>query len=173
MPQSTADLQQLKGIGAARAKRLSDAGLDTFAKIAQAGEKALKGLPGMNPNAAASILEQARQLAHLQAPGSPSREERMKQHLMEVRQQVEAVAQATKERFQQDLAGKRGKKLSADLIRMEDALMRMDGKGKKRRKRAEKALTVAEKRISGLNDVSLKKVRKGLKRARKAVLKAL
>ena len=173
MTRTAAELQQLKGIGAVLANRLIDAGLDSFTRIAEAGNEGLKAIPGINPRATHAIVKQARQLAELEAPDTPDREEGMKQHLLEVRQKVEQLALSTRERFRHDLLGKRGKKLSADLIRVEDALTRMNGNGKKRRKRAERALTQVEKRLAGLNEASIRKVRKGVKRARKAALKAL
>lgn len=172
MAKSAADLQQLKGVGAVLAKRIFDAGFDTFDKLAQAGEEGLKKIPGIPSRAIASIVEQARQRADVKPEASPERKEAIKRHLLEVRQRVEALAQSARERFQQKLAGKQGKKLSSDLIRMEDALTQMDSGGKKQSKRAEKALTKAEKRIAGLDEAGLKKVHKGLKKARKAVLRA-
>jgi len=90
-----------------------------------------------------------------------------------VREKVETLAQATRDRFQEKLAGKTGKKLTSDLVRIEDALGQMGGTGKKRSKRTAKALIKAEKRVTGLEEASLKKIRKSLKRARKAVLKAM
>lgn len=172
MAKSAADLQQLKGVGAVLAKRIFDAGLTTFDKIAQAGEEGLKKISGISPSATASIVEQARQRAGVKPEAPPEGNEALKRHLLEVRRRVEALAQSVRDRFQQKLAGKQGKKLSSDLIRMEDALTQIDVGGEKQSKRSEKALTKAEKRIAGLDEAGLKKVHKGLKRARKAVLRA-
>lgn len=172
MVQTAADLQQLKGVGAILAKRLFDAGFDSFDKIALAGEEGLKRVRGISPRSIGSLVEQAKQLSHAPEPGHPEREEAVKRQLSEVREKIQTLAESARGRFQQDLAGKSGKKLSSDLIRIEDALVKMDGVGKKRSKRAGKALTKAEKRIAGLEDAGLKKIHKGLKRARKAVLKA-
>ncbi|HBG04454.1 MAG: hypothetical protein A2075_03420 [Geobacteraceae bacterium GWC2_58_44] len=173
MVQTAADLQQLRGVGSILAKRLFDAGFDSFDKIAQAGEEGLKRVRGISPRAVGSILEQANELARSAQSGHPGRQEAMKEHLAEVREKMHSLALSARDRFQQDLAGKSGKKLSSDLIRIEDALLQMDGVGRKRFKRAGKALIKAEKRVTGLEDASLKKVRKGVKRARKAVLKGL
>lgn len=173
MVQTAADLQQLKGVGRILGKRLFDAGLDSFEKIAQAGEDGLKKVRGVSPRAISSIVEQAKQLSEAPQPGHAEREEIVKKHLAEVREKIQTLAHSTRDRFQQDLSKKGGKKLSADLIRIEDALVKIDAGGRKGAKRAGKALIKAEKRVTGLEDSSLKKVRKGLKRARKAVLKAL
>ena len=173
MVQMAADLQRLKGIGSILAKRLYDAGFDSFTKIAQAGEEGLKKVRGISPRAVTSILEQAKQLSDAPQPGRQEREDAVKKQLAEVREKIETLAHSTRDRFQKDLAGRSSKKLTADLVRIEDALVKIDGGGRKRSKRAGKALIKAEKRVVGLEDASLKKVRKGLKRARKAVLKAL
>jgi len=172
MVQTAADLQQLKGIGRILAKRMYDAGFDSFAKIAHAGEEGLKRVRGISPRAIGQIVEQAKQLAQAPELGHADRAEAVQRHLSEVREKIQNLAQSTRDRYQADLTGKRGKKLSYDLVRIEDALIKMDDGGRKRSKRAGKALIKAEKRITGLEDASLKKVRKGLKRARKAMLNA-
>lgn len=173
MVQTAADLQQLKGVGSILAKRLFDAGLDTFSKIAQAGEEGLKKVRGINPRAIGSILEQAKQLSEAPQSGHAQRVETVKKQLSEVREKIETLALETRERFRKELTGRCGKKVTSDLVRIEDALLQMAEVGGKRSKRAGKALVKAEKRVTGLEDASLKKVRKGLKRARKAVLKVL
>ena len=173
MVQSTADLKKLKGVGMILGKRLYDAGFDSFAKIVQAGEEGLKKVRGVSPRTISSILEQARELAVIEHHGESEAAGGMQQRVSEVREKVETLAQATRDRFAEEMSGKCGRKLSADLIRMENALGQMHDFGKKRSRRAGKALAKAEKRVAGLEDASLKKVRKGFKRARKAVLSAL
>lgn len=173
MVQTAAELQQLKGVGRVLGKRLYDAGFDSFKKIAQAGEEGLNKVRGITPRNVKGILEQAKQLSEAPHPADPAAAEALQQRLSEVREQVQALAQTTRQRFQEKLSGRSGKKLSADLVRIEDTLERMQDSGKKGSKRVAKALAKAQKRVIGLEDASLKKVRKGLKRARKAVLKAL
>lgn len=173
MVQTAADLEQLKGVGKVLAKRLYDAGFDSFAKIAQAGEEGLKKVRGVNPRYLGSILEQARQLSETAHTGSQARVEALKQRLNEVKEQVQVLTETTRQRFQEELSGKSGKKLTSDLVRIEDALEQMNVGGKKKSKRAGKALIKAQKRVAGLEDASLKKVHKGLKRARKTMLRAL
>lgn len=173
MVQSTADLKRLKGVGMVLGKRLYDAGFDSFAKIAEAGEEGLKKIRGMSPRTLSSIVEQSRQLA-----GGARREETepadaMQQRVAEVRDKVETLAEKTRDRFGEEMNARCGRKLSSDLNRIEMALLQMHDFGKKRCKRADKALIKAEKRVTGLEDATLKKVRKGFKRAKKAVLKAL
>ena len=173
MVQSTADLKQLKGVGMILGKRLYDAGFDSFAKIVQAGEEGLRKVRGVSPRTIGSILEQSRKLAGIEQHEESEPAGVMQQRVSEVREKVETLAQTTRDRFSEEMSGKCGRKLSADLVRMENALGQMHDFGKKRSKRASKALVKAEKRVMGLEDATLKKVRKGFKRARKAVLSAL
>lgn len=173
MVQSTADLKQLKGVGMILGKRLYDAGFDSFTKIAQAGEEGLKRVRGVSMRSIRSILEQSRELAGLERNKESEPADAMQQRVSEVREKIESVAQTTRDRFSEEMTGKCGKKLSSDLARIENALVQMHDFGRKRSKRASKALIKAEKRVSGLEEASLKKIRKGFKRARKAVLKAL
>jgi len=174
MSQTPEDFQQqLKGIGRILAKRLFDAGFDSYAKLVQAGEEGLKKVRGIPPRSVASILAQAGELAAGAHTDRQEREESLQRRLCEVKEQLQTLALTTRGRFQDELAGKSGKKLSCDLVRIEDALERVHDGGKKGAKRAGKALAKAQKRVAGLEEASLKRVRKGLKRARKAVLKAL
>jgi hypothetical protein len=174
MVQTAAELQQLKGIGRILAKRMQNAGLDSFAKIAQAGEDELKKIGGIKPHNISSIQEQAKQFAEASHSEKLARVEALQQRLTEVKEQVQTLAEGTRQRFQEVMGGKCGKKLSADLVRIEDTLQGIDFKSKKGARRASKALDKVTKRVTGLaEDASLKKVRKTIKRARKAALKAV
>jgi len=172
MVQTAAELQQLKGIGRILVQRLLEAGLDSFAKIVQAGEEGLKKVRGLNPRNINSILEQAKLLSKASHTGRLARVEALQQRLSEVKENVQSLAETTRQRFPEELTGKCGKKLTSDLVRIEDALEQMNNGGKKGSKRAAKALSKAQKRLAGLEGASLKKVHKGLKKARKAVLSA-
>jgi hypothetical protein len=174
MEQPASDLQQLKGIGRVLVKRLQDAGLDSFAKIAQGGETQLTKISGINPLKITSIVDQAKLLAEVEPAAAPAADGALQQRLVEVKEQVRTLAEASLERFQQELEGKPGKKLVQDLARMETTLGLISFKGKKKSRRSGKALKRVQKRMAGLAaDAGLKKVRKTLKRARKAVLKAV
>ena len=173
MLKSAEELQQLKGVGRILGKRLYDAGFDSFKKIVEAGEEGLQKVRGINPRAVASILEQARQLSGAAHASATARLEAVQLQVAGMRDKIQTLAQVARDRFQEELAGKCGKKLSSDLIRIEDTLQRLADGGKKRAKRAGKVLLKAEKRVTGLEQASLKKLRKGLKRARKTVQKAL
>ncbi|GAW66292.1 DNA-binding protein [Geoanaerobacter pelophilus] len=173
MVQSTEDLKRLRGVGIVLGKRLFDAGFDSIAKIAEAGEEGLKKVRGVSPRAISSIVDQSRQLAGMSQHPGKGPEEVMQRRVAEVRGMVETLAEKTRDRFGQEMSKGCGKKISSDLNRIEMALLQMHDFGKKRSKRVDKALVKAEKRVTGLEDATLKKVRKGFKRAKKAVLKAL
>lgn len=168
-----ADLQQLKGVGRVLSKRLQEMGLDSLEKIAQADEEVLKKISGINPRMVPSILQQAKALSGAPSAATEERAEAMRRLLSEVKGKVETLVDVTRQRFPDDLTGKHGKKISRDLGRIVDALEKIGSYGKKRCKRAGKALEKAEKRVEGLQEASLRKVHKGLKKARKTVLKAL
>jgi len=168
------DLRKLKGIGSILVKRLQEAGLDSFAKVAQGGEEELGKISGINPRNIPSILEQARQLSEAAQTGAVTGIEALQLRLSAAKLKLQTLAETTRERFQEELAGKWGKKLGCDLVRMEETLNSLSFEGKKCSKRAGKALSKMDKRVAGLaEDASLKKLHKTLKRARKAVQKAV
>jgi len=173
MVQSAAALQRLRGVGKVLAKRLQEAGLTSFSSIAQAGEVGLGKVPGINPRAAGSIQEQANELSRDEQPGDEAGDQAVKERLSGVREKIQSVARATRNRFRDRLTGKCGKKLTSDLVRIEDALAKMSKGGPKRSKRIGKALSKVERRLTGLEDSGLMKVGKGLKKVRKWLLKAV
>ena len=173
MVKKAADLQQLKGVGRVLSKRLQEMGLDSLEKIAQAGEEVLKKISGINPRMVTSILQQAKALSEAPSAAAEERAEAMKNHLAELKGKVQGLIDVTWQRFPDELTGKHGRKISKDLVRIVAGLEKIGECGKKRCKRAGKALIKAEKRVEGLQEASLRKVHKGLKKARKAVLKVL
>lgn len=175
MKQTAANLQQLKGVGSILIKRFQEAGLDNFAKIAQASEEDLKKVKGINPRNILSIKEQAEKLADGSHPERQALIEAVKLSLGEIRDQIKALAEQTRQRIgEEELAGKCGRKLNAELVRLEDTLANLKLEGKKGARRSGKALKKVHKRVTGIaEDASVKKVRKTLKRARKAARKAV
>lgn len=163
------ELQAIRGIGPVLAQRLLDAGHDSFAAIAALGEEGLGRIRGVNPRAIPAIIAQAAAMA---APGSATREERLKTlqgSLAGLRQSVQTLTATARDRFADQLDGKAGRKLTAALLRFVTALEKLEGSAGKKLKRTGKGLVKAEKRLEGLADAGLKDVRKGLKRARKAL----
>jgi hypothetical protein len=173
MAQSAKELQQLKGIGDVLAQRLKDAGLESYNDLVGAGEEGLKKIRGLNPQAIPSILVQAKELSQVKDAAKAERIEAIRMRIGALREKLNRLAETTRERFSKELEGKCGKKLNGNLDRTFQALDRMDKAALKKMKRAVRGLIKAEKGVEGLEEAGLKKVRKRLKRSRKALVKAL
>lgn len=169
MSKAAKELQKIRGIGEVLAQRLAETGLDTFDKIAVAGEDELRRIKGVNPRTLQSIIGQAAELAKDAGSGRAQRVAVLKAAAGTVREQVEAVARSVRDRFNDELQGKAGKKAEKELQRMTTALERVEGSLETRLKRAGKGLAKAEKRLAGLSEAGLKGVGKGLRRARKSL----
>jgi ERCC4-type nuclease len=173
MTTSIKELQQIKGIGEILAKRLCDAGIDSFAAITKAGESGLKTIKGINPRAIQAILDQA---SILSADAGTSKEERaakVRGKCLALKQSIQSIAESAKGRLAETLEGKTGEKLTTTLVRLIDTLDKVEETAHKRIKRAGKAVTKAEQRIEKLADAGHKDLRKGLKKARKSLRRAL
>ncbi|GFO55093.1 hypothetical protein GMSM_21000 [Geomonas sp. Red276] len=96
----------------------------------------------------------------------------LEQQAAGVRDHARNLAREAQDRFAAKLGGKAGKKLSADLVRIEEALRALPD-GRRRSHRAGKAMKKAEKRLTGLEGSGLDRIRKGIRRARKALDKAI
>lgn len=189
--QTINDLRQLKGIGDILAQRLVQGGLDTFAKIAAAGEKGLRAVKGINPLQVPAIVEQAKELAGSkqtdkglksqkeikaekpQKAEKAARVEELQAKSAELRDRLQHLANTARDRFAEELSGSVGKKLTRDLVSSLDALALLEEKLGKRLKQSGKVLLKAEKRLAGLAESELKKIRKGVKKTKKALKKAV
>lgn len=173
MKDTMKELQKIKGIGEILSRRLVEAGYDTHGKIAAAGEEALKAIRGINPRAISSIIVQASELAGEAGKARERRVEELKAAAATLKGQVEGIARGVRDRFADELQGKRGKKIEKELLKMVSALERVEGKIGKRVKRAGKGLAKAEARLAGLAEQGTKGVGKGLKKARKSLKRVL
>lgn len=163
------ELEKIKGIGAVLAKRLADAGHDTAAKVAAAGEEGLRKIKGINPRAIPSIVAQAAELAKEKGKEKAKLVEELKAAATTLREQVEGIARSVRDRFGDELQGKTAKKIEKEVLKVVGALERVEGRLGKRTRRAGKGLAKAERRLAGLADAGLKGVGKGLKKARKSL----
>ena len=165
------ELQQIKGIGDVLAVRLLEAGHDSFAKIVKLGESGLKEIKGINPKAIPDIIEQAARLSETKPGTKDEKIAALKKSLHGLRQSVQELTGAARDRFSEKLAGKTGKKVTESLVRFIDAIEKLEEKAGKKVKRAGKAVMKAEEHLEGLAETGLKELRTGLKRARKALQK--
>jgi len=163
------ELQQIKGIGDVLAKRLLESGHDSFAKIVKLGESGLRKVQGINQKAVPDIVAQAARLAAADNGDRDTKAAVLKESLQGLRQSVQGLATIAKDRFSEKLAGKTGRKLTDALVRFLDALEELEGKTGKKLKRTGKVVVKAEQHLDGLAEAGLKDLRKGLKRARKAL----
>lgn len=171
MDKKGVDLKKLKGVGDVLARRLAEAGHDTFAKVAAAGEEGLKLIRGINPRMIPSILSQAAELA---GEGKEERERRvaeLKKTAANLKEQMQNVALDLKERFKDELAGKGVKKMGKELVKIIDSLGEVEEKLEIKVKRTGKSLAKAEKELAGLAEAGLKRSGKVLKKVRKSIQK--
>ena len=179
MKESMSEVQKLAGVGAITAQRLKAAGLDTFAALVAAGEEGLRAVPGINPKIIPAILEQAASFASQAAApeivltepvlSEPESTDDLKTLTAELRTTLQEIAQAVRERFPEELAGKIGHKLTRNMVAGVDALYALDESAQRRPKRSRRALEKARKRLNGLAETDLTQIRKGLKQVRKGL----
>ena len=169
MKHAMTELQRLKGVGEVLSRRLVDAGIDSHARIVDAGEEGLAKIRGMNPRMLGSIVAQARELADEVKQGRAERVAALRQQANALREQVQTIALNVRDRFGTEATGKLGKKVEKELVKMITSLEMLEGKLEGRVKKAGKRLVKAEKRLAGLADSGLKGVGKGLKKARKSL----
>jgi uncharacterized protein YaaN involved in tellurite resistance len=153
------------------AKRFLDAGYDTFAKIAAAGEEGLKKIPGVNPRMLSGIVAQAAEFAQEAAQMRTRKVAELKQRVSGLKAQVQDIAVHVRDRFGEEVAGKTGKKVEQEILKVITSLERAEEQLENRLKKAGKGLAKTEQRLTVLAEDSLKGFGKGLKKARKSLQK--
>jgi len=161
------ELQQLKGVGEILSRRFIEAGYDTFGKIAAAGEEGLRKIPGINPRLLTSIVAEAAALSADMVQGRAHKVAALKQRTAGLKEQVQGIAISIRDRFQDEVAGKAGRKLEKEILKVIDTLETVESRLETRVKGAGKVLLKAERKLEGLTVSGLKKVATGLKKARK------
>jgi SMC interacting uncharacterized protein involved in chromosome segregation len=161
------ELKRLKGVGEVVSLRLAEAGHDTLAKVAAAGEDGLRKIQGINQRMVPAILEQAGQLAGEGRATKAQKVEELKRHAAGLKHKVQGVALRLRDNFQEELAGKAGKKVEKQIMKVIASLEKVEGKLETRVKKAGKGMEKAEKNLSLLAAAGLADISKGLKKARK------
>lgn len=169
MTNSMKELLQIRGIGKVLAQRLIAAGNDSCAKVAALGEEGLKELKGINHQAIPAILEQATQLAKQAGNDRETRIAALKEFAATLRQSVQDLTASARAHLSDDLTKKAERKLTDALIDFLVTLEKVEGRAHKRIKRTGRGLAKAGARLEGLAEADLKSIRKGLKRANKAL----
>jgi 3-methyladenine DNA glycosylase/8-oxoguanine DNA glycosylase len=169
MSLTTKELQQIKGIGEVLAVRLLEAGHDSFAKIVKLGESGLNEIKGINRRAIPEIIEQANRLIEKKPDKKDEKVAALKGSLQGLRQSVQNLTGAAKDRFSEKLSGKTGRKLTDSIVSFIETVDKLENKAGKKLKRSGKVVKKAEQHLEGLAEAGLGELRKGLKRAKKAL----
>jgi tRNA A37 threonylcarbamoyladenosine synthetase subunit TsaC/SUA5/YrdC len=168
-------LMQLKGLGAASARRLVAAGIDDFAKLAAAGEEQLRAIRGLNPRSVPLILEAAAARAALDdtAGGKEAEAGRLVEIAHRLQEMVGQFA-ALLEVAQEEQPGKKtAGRLQKEITRVQTLLEQIVAGLPGRMKKRGKALVKSDRRLAELSASSPKRIAKGLKKTRKTLKKAL
>lgn len=165
------EVNQLRGVGKVLSGRLVAAGYDTFAKVTAAGEEGLKKVQGINQRIIPAILEQAGQLAEEGRTTRAQKVEALKQRLAGLKEQVQGIAPRVRESFPEEIAGKSGKQVEKQIMKLIASLEKVEKKLETRVKKAGKGIAKAGKRIALLAESGVADTGKGLKKARKSLKK--
>jgi ribosomal protein S13 len=161
------ELQQIKGVGEVVAQRLVEAGFDSFAKVAEAGEEGLRNIRGINPRAIPAILEQAQKLAVDVQEGPDARHLAIRETSARLQKQVQELAAAIRERLSNKLPEKKGVRLEKEVSKLLKGLEKVQKLQGIRLKRARKSLARTGKRLEGLTESGIKSLTRSLRKARK------
>ncbi len=173
MARGIKELQKIQGVGEVLSRRFLEAGYDSFAKIAAAGEEGVRKIPGVNPRVLGSIVAQARVLAGDAEKVGTKRAEELKVRAAALKEQIQAIAVSVRDRFKDEVAGKAGRNVEKEILKVTAVLEKVEGKLDTRVKKAGKGLIKAEKKLEGLTVSGLGKVGKGLKKTRKSLKRVL
>jgi ribosomal protein S13 len=161
------ELQQIKGVGEVVAQRLVEAGYDSFAKVAEAGEEGLRRIRGIDPRGISSILEQAQKLAADVREGTDAQRLALQETAERLQKQVRELAATLRERLADKLPEKKGVRLEKEVDKLLKGLAKVQKQQGIRIKRARKSLAKTGKRLEGLAENGIKGLTRGLKKARK------
>jgi hypothetical protein len=170
MKKTMKELQKIKGVGEILTQRFIKAGYDSFDRIVAAGEQGLKQIKGISPHMIPSMIEQATSLAAECSTARARKVAEIKAAAAAIREQVEGIARAVKERAGEELQGKSGSKIETQLRKMIAALEKVERTLDKRVKGARKRLAKAGKCLATLSaETGIKGIGSGLKKARKSL----
>jgi len=169
MRQGPKELQKLKGVGDVLSRRFVEAGYDSCAKVAAAGEEGLKKIKGLNSRMIQPILAQAAEMIGEARKTRADKVQELKQKTDALKVQLQEIALDVRDRFKDEIAGKLGRKLEKDIVKVLSSLESVEGKLESKVKKAGKGLAKAEKRLEALTGAKLEGIGKGLRKARKSL----
>ncbi|HET6421280.1 MAG TPA: helix-hairpin-helix domain-containing protein [Geobacteraceae bacterium] len=169
MDKKAKKMLRLRGVGEILAARFLEAGIDSYEKVAAAGEEELKKIKGMNPRAVSGILAQASELASEAAAEPKKKLAELCEKSAVLTGRIQEIASDVRERFREEITGRIGKKIEKQIAGIAGSLdMVTTGAGVKQ-KRAAKGLARAEKHLGIQAGAGLEDIRKSLKKARKSL----
>ena len=112
------ELMRLRGVGKILAVRFLDAGIDSYEKVAAAGEEGLKKIKGINPLAVSGILTQASELASATVAKPEQKMAELKEKSLVLTGKVQEIASDVRQRFKEEISGRIGKKIEKQIIRI-------------------------------------------------------
>jgi nucleotidyltransferase/DNA polymerase involved in DNA repair len=163
-------LQQIKGVGAALAKRLAETGFDTLPRLAAATEQELVGIKGLAPTSIPIILEQARALSESQQAGAS--EENLTQMLEDaerLRMGVSNLVLRLRDQHAESNDDKNQRALRKEITRVLATLERVEASLSEQLRRLGKKLAKADAKLAGVPHDDLAALTKGLRHTRKAI----
>ncbi len=169
MDDKVKELMRLRGVGEILASRFLEAGIDSCEKVAAAGEETLKKIKGINPRAVPGILAQAMEMASAAGAEPGKKMAVLREKSLALTGRVQEIAADVRERFSEEIAGRVGKKIEKQIIRIVGSLEAVAAETGVKRKRAEKGLARAEKHLGIQGEAELNEIRKSLKKARKSL----
>lgn len=169
MKSSIKELQKIRGIGEVLAKRLVEAGHDSYEKLHALGEEGLRAIKGINPKAVKSILAQAAEFAESARKRHEVGIEELRAATGRLKERVEEIARSLKESLTEQVEEGGVRKLEKQISKILVSIEKVEGKLGKRRKRTARGISRAEARLAGLAEGNVKKAVRGIRRARKAL----
>jgi hypothetical protein len=174
MQDAIKQLQQLKGVGAALAKRLVEAGLGTLPRLANATIGELTTIKGLPAAAIPALQQQARELAGLTAATAADKSlTAMLEDTERLRLGVASLVTQLRDHHAESDDGKALRQLRKEISRVLATLERVEATLSEQLLRLGKKLSKADARLGTAAADDLEALTKGLRHTRKAIDKVV
>jgi|GEM_PF-5146323 len=168
------DLKRINGIGKILEKRLQEAGLESYAQLAQADPNGLAALPGVNKGAAKRIIEQAARLSGHDEDGFQRALDILMPICEKLMNEIQGLAQVVKDRDLKDIPKKHHRQIENEIERIFGSLKTIKSNLIGDLTRVGREIAKADRKIGKLDTQDdPEHLRKGLKKVRRKLEKAL
>jgi hypothetical protein len=161
------ELQKIKGVGTATAKKLVAAGFDSPSRIAAATAAELQAVPGLQGHMVPALQEEAARLCGEAPPPTGVSQEGLLLRIGRLKGALANLETDIQARFPSEGEEKRAQKPLREIHRFLKTLARMEATLAEQLQYFAKRLTKADARLSHIREEKLEKMRDGLKQARK------